>query len=117
MVTWPTSLPQSPLIEGFSRQKRQNRRTFEPEAGKSKHILFYTAVPETMDLNFIMDESQRQTFESFYENDVLFGTQTFDFPDPNTGNTITVRFIGEPPNVESNGPFLYNISFELEAIV
>lgn len=117
MATWPSLLPQSPLIDGFNRQKRQNRRSFEPEGGKSSHILFYTAVPEVLSVSFVMDETQRQTFEDFYDIDTLFGTQAFDFTDPNTGNTVNARFVGEPPNIEPNGPYLYTVSFELEIVI
>lgn len=116
MATWPASLPQSPLVNGFSRQKLQNRRSFEPEGGKSTHILFYSAVPEIMEVSFIMDESQRQTFNTFYENDTLFGTQPFTFKDPQTQNDVTVRFVGDPPDTQETGPFLVTISFELEIL-
>lgn len=116
MSVWPNTLPQSPLLEGFARVYRQNKISFQPEGGKSKDVLFFTAVPEVMNLQFVLNESQRQTFVTFYKTTTLFGTQYFTFTDPNTNQSISVRFSGEPPNISALSDRFFNVTFQLETL-
>ena len=117
MAQWPSNLPQSPLIDGFSRQKRQNRREFQPEGGKSTSVLFYTAVPDVLEISlYLRGEQQRQDFEDFYDNTLLFGTQPFDFTDPQTGTVGQFRFVGSQPEFDPSGFTDFIVSFTLEKL-
>lgn len=113
-MNWPNELPQSPLLEGFSRQKQENRSRFDPQGGRSKHVVFYTSVPEVIEMEMFLDQSQKDRFESFYEVDTLFGTQEFTIPDPNKNQTILVKFIGDPPLFRNVGFKDWIVQFALE---
>lgn len=114
MSNWPSTLPPSPLINGFGRQKRSAKQEFQPEGGTSKPVVFYTAVPDVLDVRFLINNDQRETLNNFYENELLFGTQSFNFTDPQSGQTEIFRFIGGPPDYSPQGPFLFVVSFTLE---
>jgi len=117
MASWPSTVPQSPLIDGFRRQKRQNRRDFDPEGGKSTSILFYTAVADVLEIEIYLEgEQQRQDFEDFYDNDILFGTQPFDYLDPQTEQIGQFRFVGAPPEFTPQGHRDFIVSFTLEKL-
>lgn len=114
MSNWPATLPQSPLIEGFSRRKRKNKREFTSQGGTTKSVLFYTAVPEILNLRFFLTKEQQETLEEFYDIGTTFGTETFTIPDPVRNETIVVKFIGDPPQYEPVGDIYWVATFELE---
>jgi hypothetical protein len=116
MANWPVTLPQSPLIDGFSRTLRKHKQSFEPEGGKSKDVLFFTAVPEIMSVSFNVDKAQYDTLQTFYKVTTLFGTQYFTFADPHTGSNINVRFIGDGITYTPISDRHYRADFNLETL-
>lgn len=114
MSSWPATLPQSPLIEGFNRALMTHKSTFNPTGGKSKDTLFFTAVPEIWNVSFVVNTQQLTTFNNFYRVTTLFGTQYFTFKDPQTGAVTQVKFQGDPPRQEPVSHQSFRISFNLE---
>lgn len=112
-MNWPSTLPQRPLLRNFREQQRENRREFDPDGGRSTAIRFYTNVPDVLTVNFFLDLDQKQVFKQFY-NDV--GTDTFAIPDPETGTTVTARFVGGPPEYTTVGGRFTIAQFEIEIL-
>ena len=114
MSTWPSSLPATPLLQRFRRQSVDNKQEFQPEGGRSKSLVFYTNVPETFRVRFFLeDNTQRETLETFYRTTTNFGTQRFTFTDPQSGNSVTARFLSRPEYTTIDGTKLH-ADFELE---
>lgn len=116
MSAWPNTLPVSPLIEGFSRAYIKHKDVFNPTGGKATEILYFTAVPEILEVNFLLNKEQLATFNTFYRVTTLFGTQYFTFKDPQTGDTVQVRFVGDPPSKVAESDRHYRVSFQLETL-
>jgi len=96
MPTWPTSLPQRPLRNQFSRAPEDTSIKSQPEKGPTQVRRRFTASEDTISARYRLTFSQWSTLVSFYKSDTAGGSLTFDWPDPMTGSTITVRFAGPP---------------------
>lgn len=116
MSAWPNTLPVSPLIDGYSRAYIKHKGVFNPTGGKATEILYYTAVPELLEVSFLLHKSQLTIFDTFYRVTTLFGTQYFTFKDPQYGVTISVRFFGDPPSKVPESDQHYKVSFQLETL-
>lgn len=116
MSAWPTTLPTTPLISGFNRTYMEHKDTFKPTGGKSTDVLYFTAVPEIFTVSFLVNKSQRAILHNFYKVTTLFGTQYFTFTDPETFDTIQVRFVGTPPAYVAESDNWFKASFQLETL-
>lgn len=94
-----------------------NKREFEPEGGKTKAIVFYTAVPDVLSVQFYLEgNAQREAFEQFYNITTTFGTQPFTFKDPSSGVEKTMRFVGDPPQYRVVGYEDYTAAVDIEVL-
>ena len=112
-MSWPSTLPQRPLLRNYRRQKRDNRREFDPDGGRSTAIRFFTDVPDVVSVSFFLDLDQKDTLDNFYADT---GVDTFDIPDPETGTTVTARFVGGPPQYNTVGGRFTVAQFEIEIL-
>jgi hypothetical protein len=115
-ISWPTTLPPSPLLEGFSREKRNPMGVFNPQGGQSKVIAFYTAVPDVLTFSMFLTQPQRAILDNFFITTCLSGTKPFSFKDPDTGVVSQFRFIEGPPQYSSVGQY-YTANITLEKLV
>lgn len=91
MVAWPASLPQSaylPVVD--SRQKAVLRTSMD--SGPAKVRQRFTAAIRHLDFEMVFDGDQRATFDTFFATTISEGAVSFDFPDPVSGDTVSVRF-------------------------
>ena len=116
MNSWPNKLP-SPLIDGYERSFLNNKKTFKSETGKSKPVLFYTNVPEEMNMSFIMSEAQRDEFFDFYKNTLRWGSQRFTMEDPYFPNILEVLIISTPKMTPAGDGKKVKVKMEVEAYV
>lgn len=120
MPDWPLTLPQRPLIQGFSRTPGPAVLRSAMEVGPEKVRQRTTAVADPMACTFRMTSAQLATFETFYKTTLGYGVERFDMPDPITGSTITVRMVGgsgSPPyNVTYANPDRYNVAITFEVM-
>ncbi len=99
MPSWPVTLPQTPLVEGFSRSRQDARLRTSMDAGPDKVRRRYTAVPENLTCVFVMTDSQLDIFDVFYVDTLLGGALTFTWTHPMTGVSVTCRVKDEPQTV------------------
>lgn len=85
MATWPSTLPQRPLRDGYQEQLETVVLRTSMDQGPAKQRKRFTAAVKPYDVSFLMTKTQLETFISFYEDDISYGSIVFDFPEPRTG--------------------------------
>lgn len=114
MYEWPTTIPKTPLIDGYDRKLRDSRLISMPDAGYSKMRNRFTSVPIDVQETFLFTSSEYQIFNNFYENDLSFGSLVFLREDPFTQTVVEHRF-KSVPSVKSEGLHI-KVSFTLEIL-
>ena len=113
MATWPTSLPQLPLLDGFSEEVADDSVIrSDVSAGTAKTRPRYTSVREIVTEDYLLTVSQYRTFKQFFKQDLKFGAERFDKYDPVDQEDRQYRIIGEP-GYSQEGLYV-RISLELE---
>lgn len=115
MPTWPASLPQFLLVDGFEIEFAENRLRSDNDAGPAKVRRRTTLNVGIMRGSMVMDCAQKATFQTFVNDTLLGGTIAFDFP-ALEGGTQLVRFGPQLPVLKPVSPQLFSFSFELEIL-
>jgi hypothetical protein len=117
MVTWPASLPQSPLVEGWTEQFADNAYRFKPRQGLEITRRKQSTRFNTQTLNFKLSKAQRQTFEDFYYDDCGGGVLSFEWEHPVTKVTYDFKWTESPPQMHSpDGGKTFIVSLSLMRI-
>jgi len=111
---WPASLPQSPLIQGFEEQPPKTSITTQMDQGPAKKRRRATTNVRPIVAQFIMDKSQVDTFDTFYNDTTAGGSLRFDFKNPRTGVTKEFRFRDTMPTITPLSGDLFRVNVELE---
>jgi hypothetical protein len=81
------------LFDGYSVTKESALLRTEMESGPPKQAKVKSRVMVTHKVNFYLDSrANYQAFETWYANDISYGADWFDYPDPISGNTVQARF-------------------------
>ncbi len=94
MATWPDTLPQQPLVEGFSGTVQDTLIRTSMDAGPEKIRRRFTAASEYFTLTWFMTKQQLNTFISFFNNDIAGGSLEFEMVHPLTSEPALMRFRG-----------------------
>jgi prophage DNA circulation protein len=113
MASWPSSLPQTPLLDGYSDVPQNSvlRSDFDTYTKQRNR---FTAVIHDVSEKYVMTNNQYTTFIEFYENTLNFGADVFTKTDPVTGLTKNYRFV-EPYSSSFNG-VLWVVELTLEKL-
>ena len=79
---WPLTLPQSPLISGYSESMPSTLLRSETETGPAKVRRRGNAKPVTVQATYIMSTEQMELFDTFVYKTVGGGAVCFDWPRP-----------------------------------
>lgn len=79
MANWPTTLPQSPISDGYSATPQDNTIRSNKEAGPQKVRPRFTAVSDTVNMSVIVDAQQSDLLQQFYDVDCVFGALPFNW--------------------------------------
>jgi hypothetical protein len=113
MTTWPSTLPQCPIMN-FSEQRQRNVVAFEPDVGPPKMRRRSTAVAVLTSMTFRMSTTQLAAFNTFYETTLSDGVLPFDWAHPVTKVTYSWMFDAKnAPTIERVGPTSHRVSFNL----
>jgi len=115
--TWPATLPQSPLRDGFAIKKGMNILRTPQDKGPAK-LRRRGAMPSVMSCVFSMTAAQVETFESFF-HDTIRGVARFGFTDPTTGQVAECRIVHSDDgayDISPTGPGRWNVSMQLEVM-
>ena len=118
MPTWPLTLPQTPLQDGYSETLEKNVIVTSMDQGPAKTRKRFTAGVKKYQVSFLMSSSQLSTFETFYEDTINFGATTFTFPDPRSGSNADFRIdmSQNAPTIQPLSGGQYNVSFAMEKL-
>lgn len=94
MATWPSGLPQKPLLDGFSEGKQDIILRTEMDVGPAKRRRRYTWAPARFAVSLVCTTAQVATFETFVETTLNGGVDAFDWTHPRTGAAISLAIIG-----------------------
>jgi len=118
MAVWPTTLPQSPLVNSYSRTQESQVVRTPMETGPAKQRRRYTKPLENMNVELIMDKDQLSTFVDFHDNTLGGGADKFEWKHPVTGDTQNFRIVqeSEPFTIEPIHQDLFRVSFKMETV-
>jgi len=115
MPTWPSSLPQSPLVSGFAETPPMTSLRTEMDQGPAKVRQRTTAGIRKLQMSFNMTKAQIATLDTFYNTTISGGALKFDFTHPRTASTVSVRIVNPPSYAPINGEY-YSVGLELEQL-
>lgn len=110
---WPTSLPQSPLLEGFSDVPQDSVIRSEMD-GLTKQRNRYSAVINDVVESYLMSPAQFSTFRDFYFQTLGNGAEEFLKKDPITQLTAVYR-MSDVYDFEFNG-VSYRVTLTMEKL-
>lgn len=106
MIIWPETLPQKPLLDGWSDEIQSDAIIRSSvSTGLAKQRPRYTAVNDDVTEKYLLTQDQALVLRDFYKDDLKFGALKFEKPDPLMGNIRRYRFAGVPPKIERQGIF------------
>ena len=111
MATWPATLPQEPLVDGFL---VLFKILYVLDGCCQKTRRRFTAASEYYTVSWVMTDAQFTTFRSFFKDTIADGSIEFEMNHPITGETVLVRF-REPYQFVSTGVH-WRISAEIEVL-
>jgi len=118
-ASWPVSLPQLVLQDGFQEQPPNTVVGWSPDSGPDKLRRRFTAGPRPLKLNLVMTWAQVETFDQWFRDTLADGALPFDWVHPRTGLAVTLRFkAGQPPvyTPERPGAVTWLVSASVEVM-
>lgn len=102
--SWPGTLPAYVLEQGYSEQVADQLLETQMDAGSAKTRRRYTRNNRVFTVEIAMDETQSQSFETFFDTTLAGGSLAFDWLHPRRRTTMTFKFRHPVPKlVEVNG--------------
>lgn len=112
--TWPASLPQNMLMDGYSHSAANNILRTNMDAGPAKQRRRFTSGPQPVTGKIFVNDTELETFKDWYVDDLLEGALRFDWVDQDDGTTaVEYRFTSQP-TWEPAGPGYWFINLPLE---
>jgi phage-related protein len=115
MPTWPSSLPDKPLQQGYEEAPGDGRQRTQMDTGPAKVRRRFTATVDEFTARFHLTSTEVDTLDSFWENDLDGGTLRFDWTHPRTGLALQFRFVNRPKRRVVGGT-LYEVTARLEVL-
>lgn len=115
METWPATINEKVLQDGFSQTQRPNTIRTTIDAGIDKLRRRYTTPIRNVRVAMYLTFAQYSTLETFYNTTLQGGVLSFEFPDPATDVDHEYRFLS-PPTYVAAGGLHYQVSMEWERL-
>lgn len=116
--TWPTSLPQTPLLGGFAESLNISTLRTPMDNGPAK-TRRRSALPTPIQCSFAMTSAQVVTLEDFVKN-TLFGVRRFNFAHPRLNTSVEARIVpgsdGEYYDLTPLGGDMWHVSLAMEIL-
>lgn len=120
MPTWPSSLPDKPLSNGFVERAPSNVIRTPMERGAAQQRRRGTSAPRPFDVRFSLSKDQAATLDAFIRDDLADGALSFEYTHPRTGTLGRFRIVveeGEPPaQYEHVGGTRWRVTMRLEQL-
>lgn len=112
-ITFPEELPATLRLNGLSGKPKGNVIRTEMDAGPAKQRQRYSVSTKEFSGSLVLNSSQRQIFEEWYENTLGSGALRFKMKDPQTLREEEFRFTDDyNENCDENG--MWTIVMPLE---
>lgn len=115
MPTWPASLPQKPLVDGYSEEPKSRVLRSQMDAGPPKTRQRFTAGVTDIPVNMTLSIAQLATFEAWFNADIQGGSLPFDMSHPRADEVVSMMIV--PPyqlNPVGVGDQYWRLSMALE---
>lgn len=112
MPTWPVTLPQLPLQDGFSEKRPKNVIRTSMDQGKAKTRRRYTAGVRNFTVQLFMTTAQVAIFDAFQSDECYDNAISFTWVSPRTGESGSFRIVDEPSFVPKGPNWI--VSFAME---
>ena len=116
MPTWPATLPQNVLTEGYQEAPGDGRLRTQMDAGPAKMRRLHTAVVDTFSVSLSLTSAQVDTLDGFWDSDLAGGVLAFDWTHPRTGAATSFRFVDRPTRTPRQSGVRYTVRFKLEKL-
>lgn len=114
MAAWPSSLPQTPLADGFTESRLSTVIRTETDVGPAKVRRRYTAEIRIVSMGLLLTSAQVATLETFYDSTLSGGVDPFDWVNHRTGAAASYRFRAPPAYTEAGAPDYWQTVIDLE---
>jgi len=114
MSTWPSTLPPTPLLQGF-KDLPQSTMLSSQMTGLNKQRNRYTAYVSDVTENYWLTPAQFDIFKTFFHTTLGNGASEFTKTDPISNTTRTYRFKPSGYNMSFNGVD-YFVTLSLEKL-
>ena len=102
-ATWPGTLPQFVFEQGYSEKLNDQTMESSVEVGPPKIRRRFTKQIRTFTIEMRFTPTQKETFETFWQDTLLGGSMPFDWVHPLTRASTTFRFRKPAPSYSSIG--------------
>lgn len=113
MATWPATLPDEFLEEGFSETLGDNTVRYQPDVGPPQLRRRATASPRRITGVMRMTAAQVDTHDTFYVTTLKDGSLSFDWNHPRTGAAATFIYSAPPVYQYRNGHWYVSRQLEI----
>jgi hypothetical protein len=114
MSLWPETLPQCPILNGFSEQRQRNVVSFNPDVGPVKLRRRNSASGAMASVVFRMTLSELAIFRTFFVDTLEDGPISFQWQHPLDGLVYDWWFDAkEAPSIARMTPETVRVSFNL----
>ena len=115
MTSWPTSLPQEVLVQGFQEQPQPQTLRSSMDAGPAKLRRRFSAKIVNYKFQLLLDATQKATLDVFHDATLAGGSLPFDWVDHIGGGARSYRFT-KPPSYAASSPTAFAAQLELESL-
>lgn len=116
-TTWPETLPQKLLVDGFSSQLPTGSIRVEMDSGPAFQRQRYTSSVEPIQGSIWVTKGQYQTFKNFYVTSLAQGSLPFNWVHPITEETVEMQFdVSNPPRISAKSGILFRVDMNLEVL-
>lgn len=115
MATWPSSIPQTPVMGNYDENFSPQTIISQFDVGPIRHRRRSTLKTYPISCTFKMTRTQVNTFLSFYDTGCAKGTSLFTWTHPATGEALQAHFL-DPPQVTADMYYYYTVRTNLQII-
>lgn len=115
MPTWPATLPQLLLKQGYDEQRASAVVRSSNDTGPAKVRRRYTAAATNINGTIRVSAAQKAALDSFFITDLMEGSLSFDWVDPISQAAASFRFLS-PPHITPAGGVTFNAALQLEIL-
>lgn len=115
MATWPATLPQAPLADGYQEAPHDATIRTAMDVGPAKLRRRSTVEGADLRMLFVLSSSQVSDLDTFYSSTLSGGVDAFDWTDPRLGTSESYRFAARPAPQFLGGDW-WRVELQLERL-